>query len=84
MTKERRQQKRESQIPPTGDRRAQDRMTMDPRGREPLPITERVGSDLRFTGRGVVAAFLDAGFYAHPDLTTPHSRIHGYYDLVGG
>jgi serine protease AprX len=84
MTKERRQHRRESQIPPTGDRRGEDRLTSDPRSREPLPITERVGSDLRFTGRGVVAAFLDAGFFAHPDLTTPHSRIHGYYDLVGG
>jgi len=38
--------------------------------------------DPRFTGRGVVAAFLDSGFYAHPDLTTPHSRIHAYYDLI--
>lgn len=56
----------------------------DPRARAPLPIGLRIGNDERFTGRGVVAAFLDAGFYAHPDLTTPHSRIHGYYDLTGG
>lgn len=57
---------------------------LDPRAHEPLPISERIGSDERFTGRGVVAAFLDSGFFAHPDLTTPHSRIHAYYDLLSG
>ncbi|MFN7131878.1 MAG: S8 family serine peptidase [Myxococcales bacterium] len=51
---------------------------------EPLPIHERTTADLRFTGRGVVAAFLDSGFYAHPDLMTPTPRILGYYDLIGG
>lgn len=56
----------------------------DPRTMEPLPIAERIGADPRFTGKGVVAAFLDAGFYAHPDLTTPHSRIHAYHDLISG
>jgi serine protease AprX len=35
-------------------------------------------------GRGVVAAFIDSGFFAHPDLETPHSRIHAYHDLIGG
>jgi serine protease AprX len=56
----------------------------DPRNREPLPIHERTGGHADFTGRGIVAAFLDSGFYAHPDLTTPHTRIHAYYDLIGG
>lgn len=55
---------------------------IDPRSQAPLPIADRVGADERFTGRGVVAAFLDSGFYAHPDLTTPHSRIHAYEDLI--
>lgn len=55
---------------------------VDPRENAPLPVHERVGADLRFTGRGVVAAFLDSGFFAHPDLTTPHSRIHAYEDLI--
>jgi serine protease AprX len=50
----------------------------------PLPVAERVGADQRFTGRGVVAAFLDAGFYAHPDLTEPVNRIRDYVNLVGG
>ena len=49
----------------------------------PLSVAERLGADTRFTGKGVVAAFLDAGFYAHPDLTKPHSRIHAYVDLIG-
>lgn len=57
--------------------------SVDPRSQAPLPIPERVGADPRFTGRGIVAAFLDSGFYAHPDLTTPHSRIHAYQDLIG-
>src|SRR4029450_224687 len=50
----------------------------------PLPVAERVGADQRFTGRGVVAAFLDAGFYAHPDLTEPVNRIRGSVNPVGG
>ena len=54
----------------------------DPRAREPLPIAERIGADPRFTGKGVVAAFLDSGFYAHPDLTSPRNRILAYEDLI--
>ena len=50
----------------------------NPRARAPLPIPARTGADPRFTGKGVVAAFLDSGFYAHPDLVTPFSRIHAY------
>ena len=49
----------------------------------PLSVAERLGSDQRFTGRGVVTAFLDAGFYAHPDLTQPTNRIKEYVNLVG-
>ncbi len=47
-----------------------------------LPIAERLHSDTRFAGRGITAAFIDAGFYAHPDLTTPRQRIKAYYDLL--
>jgi serine protease AprX len=50
----------------------------------PLPVAERLGSDQRFTGKGIVTAFIDAGFYAHPDLTTPSNRIRDYVNLVGG
>lgn len=51
---------------------------------ETLPVLERVGGHPGYTGRGVVAAFVDSGFYAHPDLVTPHSRIHAYCDLIHG
>ena len=56
--------------------------TFDPRSLQPLSIANRIGADSRMTGRGVVAAFLDSGFFAHPDLLTPHSRIHAYHDLL--
>jgi serine protease AprX len=52
----------------------------DPRTLEPLPIAERVGGDARYAGRGVVAAFLDSGFFAHPDI---EARVLSYYDLIG-
>jgi serine protease AprX len=57
---------------------------LDPRTRAPLPIAERIGADARFTGKGIVAAFLDSGYFAHPDLTTPFSRIHDFHDLIHG
>jgi serine protease AprX len=42
----------------------------------------RMDADERFTGRGVTIAFLDSGFYPHPDLTTPVNRILAYHSLV--
>ena len=51
-------------------------------GRHVLPTWLRLGADERFTGRGVTIAFLDSGFYQHPDLTTPHSRILAYHNIV--
>jgi len=56
----------------------------DPDRIAPLPIADRIGADPRYTGKGVVAAFLDSGFYAHPDLTTPRNRILAYEDLIHG
>jgi serine protease AprX len=47
-----------------------------------LPTYLRMGADERFTGRGVTIAFLDSGFYAHPDLTTPQNRILAYHTIV--
>ncbi|HBB98458.1 MAG TPA: serine protease [Blastocatellia bacterium] len=38
-------------------------------------------ADERFTGRGVTIAFLDSGFYAHPDLTEPTNRIVAYKSI---
>jgi serine protease AprX len=36
----------------------------------------------QFTGRGVVMAFLDSGFYPHPDLTKPYKRILAHVDAT--
>jgi serine protease AprX len=46
-----------------------------------LPIAERLHADTAYAGRGVTIAFLDAGFYAHPDLCTPRDRVVAYHDL---
>ena len=46
-----------------------------------LPTPLRMDADERFTGRGVTVAFLDSGFYAHPDLTTPTNRILAYHSI---
>ena len=47
-----------------------------------LPTPLRLDADERFAGRGVTIAFLDSGFYAHPDLTTPHNRILAYHNIM--
>jgi serine protease AprX len=46
-----------------------------------LPTPLRMDADQRFTGRGITIAFLDSGFYAHPDLTTPNNRILAYHSI---
>jgi serine protease AprX len=51
-------------------------------GRNVLPTWLRLGAHEHFTGRGVTIAFLDSGFYPHPDLTTPHSRILEYNNIA--
>src|SRR5215218_4371286 len=40
-----------------------------------VPTPMRLEAPSEYRGRGVTIAFLDAGFYAHPDLTLPHNRI---------
>jgi serine protease AprX len=47
-----------------------------------LPTPVRLGASQRFRGRGVTIAFLDAGFFAHPDLVTPRDRILAYADVT--
>ncbi len=42
----------------------------------------RMGAHERFTGRGVCIAFLDSGFYSHPDLTEPVNRILAYHSII--
>jgi serine protease AprX len=46
-----------------------------------LPTPLRMEADERFRGRGVTMAFLDSGFYAHPDLTQPDNRIVAYHSI---
>src|SRR5437870_6191491 len=46
-----------------------------------LPTPLRMEADERFTGRGVTIAFLDSGFYAHPDLPQPGNRILAYQSI---
>ena len=58
-----------------------DRAVFEQGGRV-LSTPLRMDADDRFTGRGVTIAFLDSGFYAHPDLTTPHNRILAYHNIV--
>jgi serine protease AprX len=47
-----------------------------------LPTPLRLGADDRFRGRGVTVAFLDSGFYAHPDLVEPRNRVLRYVDVT--
>lgn len=42
---------------------------------------ERFGDDGRLRGRGVTIAFLDSGFYPHPDIAEPAGRILAYHDV---
>ena len=46
-----------------------------------LPTPLRLDVDARFTGRDVTIAFLDSGFYSHPDLTKPFDRIVAYKNI---
>ena len=48
-----------------------------------IPTHLRLDADDRYTGKGVTVALLDSGFYPHPDLLKPKSRIVAYHDLVG-
>lgn len=47
-----------------------------------IPTSERLEAEEGLTGRGVTIAFLDSGFYPHPDLTQPENRIVAYADIT--
>ena len=51
-------------------------------GNHVLSTPLRLDADDRFTGKGVTIAFLDSGFYPHPDLITPTNRILAYHNLT--
>ncbi len=40
-----------------------------------LPTPVRLRANPHYTGQGITIAFLDSGFYPHPDLIQPHNRI---------
>jgi serine protease AprX len=45
-----------------------------------LPAPLRLRADPYYTGRGVVIAQVDAGFFPHPDLVRPGNRIRAWVD----
>ncbi len=45
-----------------------------------LPLHIRLHTDPRFSGKGITMAFVDSGFYPHPDLTRPNNRIRAWVD----
>lgn len=47
-----------------------------------IPTATRLDVDPKFTGKGVTIAFLDSGFYPHPDLIEPIDRVVVYKDLT--
>lgn len=47
-----------------------------------IPTPLRVHANPRYTGRGVTIAFLDSGFYPHPDLVQPTNRILAHIDAT--
>ena len=48
-----------------------------------IPTHERLDADTRFTGKGVTIAFLDSGFYPHPDIVEPLGRVKAFHDVTG-
>ncbi len=48
----------------------------------PIPIAECVQTLPEYTGAGVTIAFLDSGFYPHPDLMKPAGRIKVFADAT--
>lgn len=48
-----------------------------------LPTPTRMRAHPGYAGRGVTIAFIDSGFYSHPDLIRPRNRIRAYVDVTG-
>lgn len=48
-----------------------------------IPTPVKLNAQPDYAGTGVTIAFLDSGFYSHPDLLTPVSRIVAYHDVAG-
>src|ERR1044072_9417392 len=45
-----------------------------------IPTSVRLNANPEYTGKGLTMAFLDSGFYPHPDLA---GRLLAYHDLAG-
>src|SRR3954469_18185082 len=45
-----------------------------------IPTAEKLNAHKEFTGKGVRVAFLDSGFYPHPDFA---DRVVGFHDASG-
>lgn len=48
---------------------------------EIIPTPLRLNVLSRYSGKGITIAFIDSGFYPHPDLTTPNNRILAYVNV---
>jgi serine protease AprX len=48
-----------------------------------IPTPVRLNANPAYTGKGVTVTFLDSGFYPHPDLLKPLSRVLAYHDVTG-
>ncbi|HEU4933968.1 MAG TPA: S8 family serine peptidase, partial [Pyrinomonadaceae bacterium] len=47
-----------------------------------IPTGLRLNADPQYTGKGVTIAFLDSGFYPHPDLVETSNRVLFYKDIT--
>lgn len=45
-----------------------------------IPTGEKLNADPGFTGRGITIAFLDSGFFPHPDYA---DRVKAFHDIAG-
>src|SRR5437660_114210 len=45
-----------------------------------IPTADKLKASREFTGRGVTIAFLDSGFYPHPDFV---DRVAAFHDVMG-
>lgn len=47
-----------------------------------IPTPIRLRSSQELSGNAITIAFLDSGFFPHPDLTQPDNRILAYHDVT--
>ena len=48
-----------------------------------LPTPDRLDSHPDYSGEGITIAYLDSGFFPHPDLVEPDNRILAFIDVSG-